>query len=565
MLIKQCQFLSKTAAGTFFHPLFGSYGVFEKVAGAPPFADWATGEHIRKFISKLSREDREKNAYALLNALGAGEYYGSNINADYFPWDALAHEGRDYGHQTFLDAHAFQHHVNKDPTRAFGVPKLAMINPQMKRVELIVALDREKARAEKADSVLTRIDHGEFPDVSMGCKVPYDVCMVRSCANRSKTKDDYCVHMRPPEDLRDVYGPNKVLPDGQKCCVSNTLPRFFDISFVFIGADKTAKVMAKLAEVKKGTSIYYCMGDVCSIVRGSAEVAEMVESKAPMEKAACACTGPCCEEKLASVFGKSAGEKFSEMMKEIPASHFSAHEVPELSKAEPDLETQALEKLKSVPVGTAAGTLGGLGIVLKPQEFQTLILIKMGENQLEQELRTKNQVFRSTPQVNRSMELSFDLKLAHQLLDQVPSRSGFGKPLAMRASGLNKTGEMTLPTPSELTHPLLDEISAAYNGYRQNLLMKIAQAADAIDSDPQLRDALQGRILVDMFAKTASPSLISLDSVAYFAGAHSDRSLLSNTAVAMEVAANPWLQSHIGPEVMTSKTAPPPTNTRRRS
>jgi hypothetical protein len=39
----------------------------------------------------------------------------------------------------------------------------------------------------------------------------------------------------------------RILDDGRRIGVINTYPRFFDISFVFIGADKTAKMMCKLA------------------------------------------------------------------------------------------------------------------------------------------------------------------------------------------------------------------------------------------------------------------------------------------------------------------------------
>src|SRR5690242_4510813 len=119
---KQVLFLGATDAGVFAQPLFGSAGVFEKTAGAAPFSDWETGEELRKFIRTLTAEDRKKYVYVLVNALGAGEYFGPNINADYFPWEALAHKGDDYGYRTFYNAHAFQHHANKDPARAFGVP-----------------------------------------------------------------------------------------------------------------------------------------------------------------------------------------------------------------------------------------------------------------------------------------------------------------------------------------------------------------------------------------------------------------------------------------------------------
>ena len=53
----------------------------------------------------------------LIDAMGAGEFYGSNVNGDYFPETALQHSGADYGFQTFMHfAYPFKHHVNKDPS-----------------------------------------------------------------------------------------------------------------------------------------------------------------------------------------------------------------------------------------------------------------------------------------------------------------------------------------------------------------------------------------------------------------------------------------------------------------
>ncbi len=61
------------------------------------------------FIKTL--KERADKTYALVNALSAGEFYGSNRNGDYFPENAL----KEY-HKTF-DAlgHVYIHHVNKDP------------------------------------------------------------------------------------------------------------------------------------------------------------------------------------------------------------------------------------------------------------------------------------------------------------------------------------------------------------------------------------------------------------------------------------------------------------------
>jgi hypothetical protein len=191
----------------------------------------------------------------LVNALGASEYWGQNVNGDVFPESALVHDCANhpgqqhpydefagkvippYGAWTFMNAHPFVHHRNKDPNRAFGKVVLWCWNPRMHRVELVILLDTALALQHGAQHVIDRILAGEYPDCSMGCRVPYDICTI--CGHKSKTRRDYCTCITQ-------FGMGKFLDDGRRVGVINTYPRFFDISFVFIGADKTAKMMAKL-------------------------------------------------------------------------------------------------------------------------------------------------------------------------------------------------------------------------------------------------------------------------------------------------------------------------------
>lgn len=170
----------------------------------------------------------------LLTALGAGEYWGQNINSDFFPQVPLSHEGSDYGYQTFkTNAHFFNHHINKNPALAKGKVLHAVWNDGMKRVELIVGIN-PKLDSDAADA----IDRGENLCFSMGCKVPYDVCNI--CGNRAKTRAEYCDHLR--------YQMGQVDPiTGRQVYAVNTLPRFFDISRVLIPADKTAYMWTKVA------------------------------------------------------------------------------------------------------------------------------------------------------------------------------------------------------------------------------------------------------------------------------------------------------------------------------
>ncbi len=550
---KQVQFFGHTDLGIFCQALFGSAGAFEKTAGAPPFADWETGDQLRKFISKLTKEDRKKHSYVLVNALGAGEFFGSNINADFFPWNALTHEGNDYGYKTFETfAHAYQHHKNKDPTRAFGVPVLSLLNPRMKRVELVIRLDRAKAKEEQADGIITRIDAGEFPDVSMGCKVPYDICSI--CNQKSKTRFDYCQHMQPPAELRSVYGPNKILPDGRKIYVINTMPKFFDISFVFIGADKTAKVMAKVAS--RGNQV--CLGDVCAIPRLSTSVYEItapgiakteeLSKVASVSDAGCSCgCGTCGDaEKLAQDYGFSGNVKVGEILKRVPAGSFVQKVLPGLEASEPSIPKETLNDLaKSHSVADIASGAGSMGIVLKPQEFQRIILVRMGNDELADKLDSQHSTFRNVDSVDNSIDIDpvSTRGLLRELLSSlIESRCGLGEPLKKRVIQIS-IRKMPLPTQTTLEHPLLDKISAAYNGYRRSLVTKLSQVEAVIQGDPMLRDEIMGTRLLDVFSKTANSSLLSPDSMAYMMGAHlTNRELLFNSDIASVVSESNWLQ-----------------------
>ena len=211
----------------------GNSNGLEKTAGIHP--------EVLKFKQMLEPEPNK--TYVHILALGAGDYYGCNLNNDYFAWSALSHDCTTtphqylHGYKTFLNAHSFAHHVNKDPAKSYGDVILSTLNHKMKRVELVVAIDHERCERNGGASILQKIHDGQYPSTSMGCRVPYDRCSI--CGNKAKTRAQYCEHMK--------LMPGKVLDDGRKVFVYNDHPRFFDISFVFIGADRTSFVLEKIA------------------------------------------------------------------------------------------------------------------------------------------------------------------------------------------------------------------------------------------------------------------------------------------------------------------------------
>lgn len=207
-----------------------------------------TASEALDYIKNVSAEPGK--THLLLLAMGAEETYGPNRNGDGFSEFPVAARGKTAGdgawwvapgqeltrsYKTFETnpAHAFKHHQNKDPSRASGVVKRAFWNARMHRVELLTQVDNEK----DAEWV-QRVEAGEFPAVSMGCRIKYDVCS--RCGNKAPTRADYCKHAQMM---------NEVNPDGTKNFVYNPDADFFDISRVFRPADRIGYTLKKVAEV----------------------------------------------------------------------------------------------------------------------------------------------------------------------------------------------------------------------------------------------------------------------------------------------------------------------------
>ena len=723
MLTKQILYRGRDDQGNVLcQPILGEASSFLEKTAAPQWRPSNLHPVIQRHIKDGTISKTDRGIYVLVSALGAAEYWGSNVNGDSFPEAALVHSPDDwlkkplqemqdigkkweYGYPTFMNAHPYKHHVNKDPTRAFGHVVLSVWNPKMHRVELVIFLDKELCKKHGAEDVYERIENGEFPDVSMGCKVPYDRCSI--CDHKSKTTKDYCFHAKNEM--------NKIYPDGRKVCVINDFPKFFDISFVFIGADKSAKMLAKLASVNNMT----CMGDFCAVPRLSADVgaqfspandnnpqqelaeffstvktaaAKSAEERAlnqwrrqklgemfgvkisntqfaDVEKRAndpikekvevsgvpvwiewksgekreyrdrkgnvkysklmkhhygyipetkdadgeeidvylgenkkaqkawvikqlkadgvtfdenkvmmgfgsleeakssydhhmgdakerfggikevpvsalkalfgengggkeknagacdCDCGGSCQigMDKVAEAFGqKSASHaKLSEITKIVPAGPFRKAMLPTLEKAEGDLPKEAIEKMAGFGIPAALSTSASLGIVLKPHEFQNLILIKMGEAQ------RWDVTLPATKAVDDTFAV-FDQKnvvekLANYLFPFVPARSIASSVLEKRASVASRVGGVERVLRSG-TGELFEKIAELYNGYRQDLVKKAGRIDQSMVFNPHLSSAFGGESLVMAFAggiqKTAHASVLGPESLAYLVGAH---------------------------------------------
>lgn len=477
-------------------PLFGpADGYFEKTASVsllPP---------VMQYIENL--QPRNDAQYVLVNALGASEFFGSNVNGDGFEEEALIHKpdqwadnplvdrvrAKDwpYGFPTFYNAHPFAHHRNHDAGRAFGSVELVAWNDHMKRVELVARVDRDKCQKYGGVGTWDKLKSGKFADTSMGAKVPYDLSSIttdwklieearatfdpkkhkhRGMAvlafhEKLKKKDNRGIPglavTRKDYDIWCRTKMNQILGDGRKVYVHNPEPRFFDISFVFIGADRTSKVMVFIW--RDGWPVQ---------VKPSALVAEELGA----------------QESTALVDGIKAAaatdHKAASIVKEVPSNLASAV-VGKMTKVEPDLSKSMLSAMSTLPLDSVLSTTAGMGIVLKPREFQRVVLVRMGRSGDADALDTLGSVLPSIDDKNDIDALGFEPSLdqgalspslAKLLSGMLPERSAFAPFAEDRAiiCIVKKPKESTPPVSASLIPELLNRIGAAYSGYRRRLM-----------------------------------------------------------------------------------------------
>lgn len=182
------------------------------------------------------------HSFVYVLAVSDWEHYAENRNGDGFPnapykpmasppWISQAETLSNWHHTFELYGNNYRHHVNKDPEKRVGKVVKSFWNDTMHRVELLIDLDDAKA-----PDLAERIKNGEFPPVSMGTKVAWDVCTI--CGNRAPTRAQYCDHLR--FQMRAVL-------NGVKVAALNPSPKFFDISWVIRPADPTAYMLKKVA------------------------------------------------------------------------------------------------------------------------------------------------------------------------------------------------------------------------------------------------------------------------------------------------------------------------------
>ena len=462
---------------------------------------------VVRYIENL--RPRKDCSYVLVNAMGAGEYYGSNSNGDHFPEAGLIHRPDvwtgdplidkvraktwAYGYPTFYSAHPFAHHRNKDPLRAFGEVELAVWHEGMKRVELVCRVEKEKCEKFGGVQVWDKLQAGRFIDVSMGARVKFDTCSIcldwekyavaratfdpkihkspdaailayhlkSPIRGLSRTRKDYCEHARKMM--------NRILPDGRKVFVYNDYPNFFDISFVFIGADKTAKVMAFMSGGQEKL--------------GGAELAEKLGY---VEEEGTEKTASATEEdgEYTSIFGKGAAFKRAEILKDVVPDQFAEGAAISVSKSDRDLPDDLLNLLSDSPLRSALSTSGALGVVLRPREFQRMSLRAIGKDDLADDLDRKGVVFPRTEE-RTPLGLGPDQflpELLRALLPILLARSALAPAVERRVLMISLQPAEKMASHTSISSDVLRKISAAYNDYRSSLVDLVPHAQTLLGS-----------------------------------------------------------------------------------
>lgn len=322
--------------------------------------DSKTQSPAYEYISQVTPQDG--HTFILVNALGAYETYDCNRNGDSFPARPVnVQVNVKCGHKSCqksawissdetLDKHyesfekhggIYTHHVNKDKEKSLGEIKKAFWNIRMQRVELLLDIINDK----KPD-LIKKIGDGEFPAVSMGCHVRYDVCSI--CGHQAPTRKDYCSHAS--NELRQV------LNSGELVCVHNPSPKFFDISFVFRPADPTGFMLKKVAY------------DLYTPVVSSAELAE----KMALEELKTADVN-----KLSDLRKYFLGRIMSTRNKMVDKYKSVAFAN---AKNKKKLTDKDIEKLSNYSLSESLSTLASKDIALDTSEFSRLYLKKAGLN-----------------------------------------------------------------------------------------------------------------------------------------------------------------------------------------
>lgn len=397
---------------------------FEKVA-------YDFGDPIKEYIEKKIKPTKGSNFY-LINAMGAGETYGSNTRGDYFPRKELKEN-----HKTFesTPASVYVQHRNKDRNIRLGDVLFSHFNDDTDRVELVQRIDWDRVFKFAPDWVKTLLQTNSPYNTSMGCTVDHEYCSY--CGKKNKLMNQRCDHL--------ARRMNQFI-DGTRIVAVNVKPKFFDNSIVMRGADKIARSLKKVASDPYIDEILNAEETIMNDAELSGKSYFIFDS----EKSTKVDISP--ETKVAFIreetFDKVANDSFY------------------LSK---DFIGSILEsELKDI-----LGVTKVAGAELLPHEYQYIVLKKLGQDE-EAERRWNYGIrfkLQDTPTENvEKLALGYDRELLAKFADCIPFKSNY-KPFVFYR-GLSKVASDQSP----IKWTVIDDpvLSRAYADYLCKDMEKVA-------------------------------------------------------------------------------------------
>ena len=304
----------------------------------------------------------------------------------------------------------------------------------MWRVETVGMMKRGQPEVE---DVLSELDRGNPYAVSMGCRIPFDICSL--CGNMARTSNQHCDHLKTM--LKSV------MPNGIVVGMINYYPLFFDQSFVRKGADPSAWAHRKVAE---GPAI---------VNESAVKTAELaIELTSPgFQKAA------------------AESDKAAAMYKEVPGG-MATHQVgaehgqtirsflkqvrPKLKGKEEPMPKKLQAKIASdYSMSQIWSTLHFAGIDLRPDEFQYMALRQAGHDKLAEHLHEQGITFDPVePDDTKyaAADLSIDTRhIDHKLFDQIAEKGVLEKRSCWRPFLMLRVADMC----KEAAMPMLESMS----------------------------------------------------------------------------------------------------------
>lgn len=288
--------------------------------------------------SLLQFEKNAKQEDLHVIALGAYEGTGYNRNGDAF-MEADCKKNHHYFKRADRAVH--RHHKNKPADPKFGNIKAAAYNDAMKRIELIIGLDKDAC----AD-ILHEQEKTGNTNWSMASKQAYDVCSW--CGHKAKTDKDRCEHI--PRNIGDL---NKT---GEMCGMINPDPRWFEISYVRRPADRIGLSLGKVASAGEWGIKPMLPSDFLNIYGDVYVPDELLISKKACDKNQLIVKLAALEKRLDAVAKKPAGE---DRALKLTADKW----------ANDDLPASVMDELRKHDPSKILKMLADHGIVFSPSDF----------------------------------------------------------------------------------------------------------------------------------------------------------------------------------------------------